>query len=455
MAKASIWIGGVAVVALVAGAGYYLSTQQQTTGPVASSVSVPKLREAPLMTPQGITIQAIQGINPYFSAYGGQAKNAVLADAKGMTLYTYDKDTEPGKSACVGDCIKAWPAAVAPANAKPQGDWTIITRDDGSKQWAFRGKPLYSFAKDTDIGSVGGNPPPALPGGGGAAAAMNAGAPKNEPIPAGWHTAAYRPAEGLTLPYGIGVTENCVANAQVFVDNRGLTLYASSNDVKNDKSDKWTPLAAAQLANPVGDWTLISRDDGIKQWAYQGNPVYTYNADYKPGDANGVGVDNQHQVAALASFFMPSNVKVAHQISRGPLLATAEGLTLYRRDSHIFRSGGHSLGASLPYRPPVGRSIGTKGCDAECMKTWHPFAAPADAQPSGYWSVMTREDGSKQWAYQGFALYTYAGDKKPGENNGNDIFDILVNDGVHQVASAQVGPAQTDAFALFWHNAEP
>jgi len=155
MAKTSLWIGGVAVIALVAAGGYYLSTQ--SAGPVAGGGG--KLQAAELITPPGITVQTVLGINPYFAAYGGQARNAVFADTKGMTLYTYDKDTEPGKSSCTGDCIKAWPAAVAPASAKAAGDWSVIARDDGTKQWAFKGKPLYTFVKDTDIGWVGGNAP--------------------------------------------------------------------------------------------------------------------------------------------------------------------------------------------------------------------------------------------------------------------------------------------------------
>jgi predicted lipoprotein with Yx(FWY)xxD motif len=68
-----------------------------------------------------------------------------------MTLYTFDKDSA-GKSACVDACAKAWPPAMAAADAKPMGDLTVITRDDGSKQWAFKGKPLYLFAKDTKPG---------------------------------------------------------------------------------------------------------------------------------------------------------------------------------------------------------------------------------------------------------------------------------------------------------------
>lgn len=80
-----------------------------------------------------------------------KAQNGILVNNAGMTLYTFDKDSA-GKSACVDQCAKAWPPAMAAADAKPMGDLTVITRDDGSKQWAFKGKPLYLFAKDTKPG---------------------------------------------------------------------------------------------------------------------------------------------------------------------------------------------------------------------------------------------------------------------------------------------------------------
>jgi len=69
-------------------------------------------------------------------------------DAKDMPLYTYASDTTPGKSSCNGGCLAAWPALVAAATDKDMGDWTVITRDDGSKQWAYKGKPLYTFVRD-------------------------------------------------------------------------------------------------------------------------------------------------------------------------------------------------------------------------------------------------------------------------------------------------------------------
>jgi predicted lipoprotein with Yx(FWY)xxD motif len=80
----------------------------------------------------------------------------VLADPAGMTLYTFDKDT-PGKSVCNDQCAVNWPPVKAAADAKPTGDLTLITRDDGTKQWADEGKPLYTFIKDKKPGDVTGD----------------------------------------------------------------------------------------------------------------------------------------------------------------------------------------------------------------------------------------------------------------------------------------------------------
>ena len=80
------------------------------------------------------------------------AMNGALMDAKGMTLYTWDNDKEANKSACNGNCLNNWPALKAAAADKDMGDWKVITRDDGSKQWAYKGKPLYYFAQDKNAG---------------------------------------------------------------------------------------------------------------------------------------------------------------------------------------------------------------------------------------------------------------------------------------------------------------
>ena len=80
----------------------------------------------------------------------------VLADAKGMTVYTYDKDTK-GASNCNGECAEYWPPVKATAADKPVGDLTIIKRTDGTLQWTDGGKPLYTFVSDKKPGDVTGN----------------------------------------------------------------------------------------------------------------------------------------------------------------------------------------------------------------------------------------------------------------------------------------------------------
>ncbi len=109
---------------------------------------------------------------------GTTSAGPALVDAKGMTLYTFDRDTG-GKSACTGQCAVNWPPLAAPADARTgdswamthkdplmpptfepsmsgSGPWTIVVREDGAKQWAYRGKPLYTFARDQKPGDAAG-----------------------------------------------------------------------------------------------------------------------------------------------------------------------------------------------------------------------------------------------------------------------------------------------------------
>jgi predicted lipoprotein with Yx(FWY)xxD motif len=83
--------------------------------------------------------------------------NGVLVDAKGMTVYTFDKDAaNSGKSVCTGKCAENWPAVPA-GNATPPAPYSVVTREDGSKQLAYKGKPLYTFAKDKKPGDKSGD----------------------------------------------------------------------------------------------------------------------------------------------------------------------------------------------------------------------------------------------------------------------------------------------------------
>ena len=88
-----------------------------------------------------------------YAAEPAMTKDGMLVDHKGMTLYTFAKDAG-GKSMCNDKCAENWPPLFAADNAKATSDMTIVVRDDGKKMWAYKGKPLYTFAKDTKPGDT-------------------------------------------------------------------------------------------------------------------------------------------------------------------------------------------------------------------------------------------------------------------------------------------------------------
>ena len=80
----------------------------------------------------------------------------IWTDEKGMTLYTFDKD-EGGKSTCYDKCAAAWPPLAAGADAKAEGEWSVVDRTDGTKMWAYDGHPLYTFVEDKAPGDIKGD----------------------------------------------------------------------------------------------------------------------------------------------------------------------------------------------------------------------------------------------------------------------------------------------------------
>jgi predicted lipoprotein with Yx(FWY)xxD motif len=79
--------------------------------------------------------------------------DGVFVGPNGMTLYTFDRDTVgAGKSACNGPCATNWPPLMASASDQGAGDWTVVVRDDGTRQWAYKGKPVYYWVKDAKPG---------------------------------------------------------------------------------------------------------------------------------------------------------------------------------------------------------------------------------------------------------------------------------------------------------------
>ena len=433
-----------------------------------ASVHAASNREpAPLATPPGIQIQPMGTAAGYTlsaeAAAGTPHVQVVFADEKGMSLYYSDADAG-GQSTCVGECLKLWHPALTSLSEQPRVDgWAFVSRPDGSKQWTLRGRPLYTYAKDVDIGSVGGNSPKTWGRGAlvGPRGYLRGPMPKEEQLPDGWHAAMFFPLE-KDLPPGFKIRQVEDVIGLVLTNEAGHTMYVLDGDVAKDRKlcgsesecARWRPVAAPRIAVPFGDFGLISRADGIKQWSFKGKGLYTFTDDLVPMDANGIGVNPSWAPAYIVRHFVPSNVRVSPSLKLGKVWATAQGQTLYKRQGYIYQSGsGHAARRGDTVRPAVGRDIGTNPrCQKQC-DMWHPFLAPADAQPSGYWAVATREDGQKQWTYQGYALWTYDGDKAPGDINGNDSFDFFV--GQYNKTIIDVGTPYDWPTSLYWIVAYP
>lgn len=414
----------------------------------AFAAPTPGSKNDPSVTaaPPGITLRVIRigyGVNPTGSNSNQPRDRIVFADAKGFPFYSWNKDTIPGKSACDAECSKTWLPATAPADAKPVGLWTIITRDDGAKQWAFRGQPMYTYVDEKKSA-----PPPTAPG---AVANTNPISPNAAPVPAavaattnakpktdtnadaaaaaaalgrqsgegrgheldGHEVVELTPAQWTQLPIGITVSEVRTAPGQVLTDEKGLPLYAFTGKNGDGMSDEWKPMMASHLALPIGEFSLISRGDGGTQWAYKKQPLYAFKGDLDLGDSNGRYADQRFQVVYFLKYFTPENVVVKKDHTFGGLLQTTDGKVLYVRENN--NGGVDGALRNDRGKASIGEKIALTGCDAACEKAWKPLLASADAQPAGYWTLYDRPDGAKQWAYYGYALYTHDGELKSTE----------------------------------------
>ena len=85
-----------------------------------------------------------------------QVADGRLTTATGMTLYTFDRDTG-ARSACNGPCAQNWPPLAAAADARAAADYSVVVRDDGSRQWAYKGRPLYTWVRDAKPGDTTGD----------------------------------------------------------------------------------------------------------------------------------------------------------------------------------------------------------------------------------------------------------------------------------------------------------
>jgi predicted lipoprotein with Yx(FWY)xxD motif len=200
----------------------------------------------------------------------------VLANAEGLSLYTFDNDTTT-ESTCYDACATAWPALlVSPHAAPPAAPFGLTTRTDGSNQVTFNGHPLYRFRRDAAKGDINGD------GLGGV-----------------WHLA--RPEKQGDVQVVETVAGKVLANAQ------GLSLYTFDNDTTTESTcynrcaATWPALIASDPKAITTPFGLTIRTDGAKQITLDGNPLYTFAHDAAPGDINGDGLGGVWHLARPAA----------------------------------------------------------------------------------------------------------------------------------------------------------
>lgn len=92
-------------------------------------------------------------------------------------------------------------------------------------------------------------------------------------------------------------------HASILKNKQGMTLYTFDKD-QNGKSNcydgcavKWPPYLVSKGAEAKKGWSVVKRRDDTQQWAYKGQPLYTWVGDTKPGETNGDGVGGVWHVA--------------------------------------------------------------------------------------------------------------------------------------------------------------
>ncbi len=319
-------------------------------------------------------------------------------------------------------CAQVWPPLIASDDAEDIAEWTLVTRDDGSRQWAYDGYPLYTSILDQQPGDV---------LGGSKITSANDGGVVRVPVA----PPSDIPAEFAVIPSTTG---------RLLVDNREYSVYTWDGDEPgksncyDDCLDDWTPVAAPALAADTDQWTVIRRASGTHQWAYRGKPLYTHKND--PGSRSVVGSDvpdwrnpRWHNVYTQRAVVPPDVFTVQDAEFGGQVLADASGRTIYlyncNDDSLV------QLACDHPDAPQEYRlAICGNGDPDVCLETFPYVIAEADAtSESALWRVMAidpetghraaadQENALQVWAYRGRPVYTYAGDRKAGVTNGDGI----------------------------------
>ena len=197
----------------------------------------------------------------------------------------------------------------------------------------------------------------------------------------------------------------------VLADAGGRTLYLFTGDERKVSNcstgcaEAFPPLLT--VGDPVADEGVsagrldtLTREDGSTQATYNGWPLYYFAADEKAGDAMGQNVGEVWFVVSTDGAPIQSSaiVRTSNHPELGTVLTEASGRTVYLFIVDYRNQSNCSGGCAVAWPPllTVGEPVADEGVSA------------------GRLGTITRQDGSTQVAYNGWPLYYFAPDQKPG-----------------------------------------
>lgn len=270
------------------------------------------------------------------------------------------------------------------------------------------------------------------------------------------------PVPQIEMPPGIQIYQT--RQGPVFATDRGMTIYkklpkVGSWALAKGQADangscayqcgsEWPAVTAAKDAQPVGDFTIVAGENGVRQWAYKGVPLQTFLFDREPGDTLGEDThsfNGPRRPWGEAAWIEAENPLIEPPPIPAPTAARPPSVTV----QNVY--GGNRVFASAEGRTLYARAgSGKDKCDAKCLSGRTPFVAAQFAKPIGEWSVAEDDLGVRLWAYRGKVVYTYSGDREAREVEGEDAAWVAVKE--HEavlppevdVALSETGPVYVD-----------
>ena len=384
---------------------------------------------------------------PGFRVVNNELEGPVFANAEGRTLYSWPLHQQrngysgesPGTPACYDEvltvtaglmspyppgiklpdldtrpsCTELWPPVYADDNAESVGLWTIVPRRDGTKQWAYDEQPLYTSVRDSKPGDVLG----------GTTRRYGGDSPANR-VPIG------PPAN---IPPGFAV--RTTTNGRILTTDKNYSVYAFDQDTAESSAcygectRNRIPVIAPELARAKGEWSILERSPGVRQWVFRGKPLYTYALDQQSWSLEGSDDAGWSNVYTQLAPPYPASFTVQKTLA-GNVLADARGMTIY-----TYVCGDDSadqLACDHPEDTQVYRLAMCGGGDpARCQEFW-PYVQADDneAGENSAWRIVSIDPETGRfaapeqagalnvWSYRDRPVYTYGKDQKPGDVNG-------------------------------------